>query len=806
MPFEALVAFKDLVSPLMDTICPDYPHRTKHAMEQQVSMMKKQSAPKTPVKSNGGRRKSSAKAPPPAVNGVDGADDESEDESSSGQDEADSEEADTSFERRKSTRKGRPRRARSEESAKPKRRKSAPQIRSSQRQKRSAKDQSTDRSGEPERPVSARPRRTRAPPINYSLLQNLDLDQNGASDNGVAPEEPERKSKIIALRTGPPKKHLVSPRNADGKTPRRKTSVGDDTTAKKTPMFEDASATRKSTRGKKLADDDLADDEGRPNLFRGELDSPRRKRRRRLLAHEDPPEKETSPVVATESISKPGKRKRSEDGMGKANGETAAANDMAEADESQQPEKKRRKSKIREDLGFLPNGQPRKRRRRTPKTVTTRYRGKYQFPYLPGYNGPTPPDMATVLARQDELERQNGKSYSTADNDSVSSLASLSDDEGSELESPMKRPDRGVVETNANPIPPTTQAPDSAVSVASMVPTPVVPNTSTAPVSSETISMNIPDVIFFAEDLAKARENATKLRASFEAEKASVRLASKTEVDSERKAAEANLTQERERVTELTQQLADLREGFATRMNAEKQEHERAITALKASLDEKEANFQENISIVSGQLKASDDTIIVRDDAIKARDDTIKTKEAIIATQFGTIRAKDDTIKQLKETQSSKENSSVNESRRPSLQPTNETSRPLTPAKPFSIIQALSPPTELTAHATAANATSKPATQIKAELKPHVSSLRNSHIRLAGHLRTTNEAHGALKSSIERLHAELEEDEITMRGVAIVVKGLVEGVGKVNAELKKAGKESDGVKGGVMELMDKVEH
>lgn len=410
--------------------------------------------------------------------------------------------------------------------------------------------------------------------------------------------------------------------------------------------------------------------------------------------------------------------------------------------------------------------------RQTPKTVTTRYRGKYQFPYLPGYNGPTPPDMATVLARQDELERQNGKSSSTADNDSVSSLASLSDDEGSELESPMKRPDRSVVETNANPMPSNTQVPDSAASVASMVPTSVEPNTSTAPVSSETISMDIPDVIFFAEDLAKARENASKLRASFEAEKASVRLASKTEVDSERKAAEANLAQERERVTELTQQLADLREGFATRMNAEKQEHEHAITALKASLDEKEANFQENISMVSGQLKASDDTIKVRDDTIKARDDTIKTKEAIITTQSGTIRARDDTIKQLKETQSSKDKSSVNESRRPSLQPANETPLPLTPAKPFSIIQALSAPIELPAHATAANATIKPASQIKAELKPHVSSLRNSHIRLAGHLRTTNEAHGALKSSIARLHAELEEDEITMRGLRLWSRGL----------------------------------
>ncbi|KAL8904132.1 MAG: hypothetical protein Q9207_003483 [Kuettlingeria erythrocarpa] len=800
---------------------------------------------KTPSKSNQGRRKPAAKASAPAANGVDGADDRSEDESSSGQAEAESEDVNTGIEKRKSARKGRPRRAHSEESVKPRRRKSAPQPRLSERLKRSAKDQSADESDESEEPVSMRPRRSRAPPINYSLLQNLDFDQYGVSDSGVGPDEPKRKSKIVALRTGPPKKQLLSPRNVDAKTPRRKASVGDDTTAKKTPFTEDVSATRKSTRGKKTADGDLADDEGRPNLFRGELGTPRRKRRRRLLAHQDQSGNETSPAVVTKSVSKRGKRKRSEDGTGKTDGEAAGANAPAGAGESPQPEKKRRKSKIREDLGFLPNGQPRKRRRRGPKNVTTRNRANYQFPYLAGYNGPSPPDMATVLARQDELERQNGKSHSTASDDSESSLASLSDDdERSELESPTKRSDGGVVVTNAKqPIPPHNPAPVSATSVAPMMPTRTVgANTLTVPVNRETVTMDIPDVVFFAEDIAKARENAAKLRESFEAEKASVRLASQAEVDSERKAVEANLAQEKERVTELTQQLADLREGFTTRMNAEKQEHERAFKALEASSGEKKATSTETISQLSTQVKSMEDKIKERDDTIQARNDTIKAKDEAMKVKDGTIKSKaddikvkdsiievhdglirarddaikvkDDTIKQLKESEAMKDHLLNAESKRLFFQPTAETLRPPPPAKSFTFLppllnQSLPQPGRLPSHTpttttTTATTTIQPASQIKAELKPHVSSLRNVQIRLAGHLRTTNEAHGVLKASVERLHAELEADEISMKGVKGMARDLVVDAGKVDAELKNARRESDVAKGGVMELVDKV--
>ncbi|KAI4115284.1 MAG: hypothetical protein LQ345_004098 [Seirophora villosa] len=98
-----------------------------------------------------------------------------------------------------------------------------------------------------------------------------------------------------------------------------------------------------------------------------------------------------------------------------------------------------------------------------------------------------------------------------------------------------------------------------------------------------------------------------------------------------------------------------------------------------------------------------------------------------------------------------------------------------------------------------------PPTPRPSTIKPLISSLRDSHIRLAGHLRTTTAAHTEHEAAVRQLHADLEEGEIAMRRVRNVVKGLVAGAGKVGAELEKAAGESDGVKGRVMALMDRVE-
>lgn len=387
----------------------------------------------------------------------------------------------------------------------------------------------------------------------------------------------------------------------------------------------------------------------------------------------------------------------------------------------------------------------------TPKTVTTRHRGKYQFPYLPGYNGPSPPDMATVIARQDELERQNSASNLSTGHDSGSSLASLSDSQDSIPGSPMKHPDLGPIVTDINRSPtPSNQVPVSAVAPEQ---TPTVTAITPIAPSGVEASLITPDLVFFPDDLAKGRENAARLRA-FYAEK-----------DSDTKAFQANLAQEKQRVSELTQQLADLREGFTTRLNAEKQTHERAITALQASSDETQIKLTAIISDLSSGLKARDDTIErAKEEAKRFRDET----------------------------------SNEDGSRRPSLQvaETSQTAPAKMPSVQSPYSSAVTQPAALPPTPTTQNQT----------FKTLLSSLRNAHIRLAGHLRTTTEAHNVLKSSIRQLHTELEEDEITMRGVRNVVKGLVDGVGKVGGELEKAGKESDGVKGGVMELMDVVEH
>lgn len=388
--------------------------------------------------------------------------------------------------------------------------------------------------------------------------------------------------------------------------------------------------------------------------------------------------------------------------------------------------------------------------RQTPKTVTTRHRGKYQFPYLDGYNGPAPSDMATTGARQDASERQDRPSNPTPDHDSASSLASLDDD--SSLEAPMKQPDPNLIETDVNrSVPQTTDAPASAVSPKQT--TNGTAAASTSPTVTES-SLNIADIIFFPEDVARGRENASKLRASFQAEKTS-----------ETNALQASLAEERQRVKELEQQLADLRDGYTTRLNADKQEHERAVTALKASLDDTRTNLLTAVATLSTEVKA---------------------KEDILEQMQKFARSKDDTSK--------------DQSKRPSPHST-ENIQPPQPAA----TNTHTPQNSHLAAPTEPQPSPKPTAQPQSQtqnLKPLLSSFRDAHIRFAGYVRTTTEAHKVHVSSIEQLDKELEEEEITMRGVRNVVKGLVDGAGKVGGGLEKLGTESDGV----LQLMDGVEH
>ena len=389
-----------------------------------------------------------------------------------------------------------------------------------------------------------------------------------------------------------------------------------------------------------------------------------------------------------------------------------------------------------------------------PKTVTTRHRGKYQFPHLSGYNGPTPPDMETIIARQEELERANSASIPLSDHGTNSSLASLDEDTSSE--SATEEVNQDLIETTVNPF--LRPGPDAQTPIAlpeQSLANPLAEQSTSTSIES---SFRIPDIVFFPEDLAKGRENALKICAAYE-----------NEIQSQSTSFKTTLAQANQRATELQQQLDDLREGFNTRLNTEKQEHQREISALKAFHYEMQIRFEE--------------TITTKDEDLKAMSNKIIALEAFAPPMEKQFRAIVDATYGSKQTDGSSDAAAPPP---PSPQTASTQTDPL-------------PPLPLPPQPQPIPQTNQPS------IKPLLSSLRNAHIRLAGHLRTTTEAHTSHKAVIDKLHYDLEEDEITMKGVMGVVKELVGGARKVDGALGGAREASDEVKGEVMALMDGAE-
>ncbi|KAL9052553.1 MAG: hypothetical protein Q9206_004263 [Seirophora lacunosa] len=253
----------------------------------------------------------------------------------------------------------------SDENTKSKKKPSALKPRLSKRLKQSAKDQIPDDSDRPDEPVSTRPKRSRAPPKNYSLLLPNSDDLNEESDVAVAPEGL-KKSRIVILGTGPPKKQQNGVREPEIKTVRSSASPDSVVEVRKSPVSPDEyqKGVRKSMRGKKMADDHLTTTRMGSDALRKKMKTPKG-RKPRMLAHLDPSDVDTPSVPATASAKKGQKRKRSEDRDDSIRPVGRVTTSPVPDAESEQPEKKkRRKQKVRHDLGFLPNGQPRMRRRR----------------------------------------------------------------------------------------------------------------------------------------------------------------------------------------------------------------------------------------------------------------------------------------------------------------------------------------------------------------------------------------------------------------------------------------------------------
>ena len=259
-------------------------------------------------------------------------------------------------------------RADSESPAKPKRRKSAPQPRLSKRLKQLGKAHSEDdEPNQSDEPVSARPKRTRAGGINYSLLlPSSDNDENEQPATTLVTEEPKRRSKIITLRTNPSKTLLGNALDLSRRRSRKTASIDDNREMDKSPVVSEmASATRKSSRVKKVADEVLANGDVQSDNPHEVLYTPR-KRKSRLISHLDVTGRNANSEPVIDSIKSSRKRKHSEEAADEISPKTAVAAGRGHNEESEHPEKKKKraKQKLKEDLGFLPNGQPRKRRRR----------------------------------------------------------------------------------------------------------------------------------------------------------------------------------------------------------------------------------------------------------------------------------------------------------------------------------------------------------------------------------------------------------------------------------------------------------
>ncbi|KAL8833135.1 MAG: hypothetical protein Q9170_004467 [Blastenia crenularia] len=792
----------------------DYPSRSKHAMQQQYST--------TPVKPNRIPRRASTHVLSSVVNGVDR---HQKGGSSMGLDGADSEDA-TDDAKRISTRKSRSGRLDHDQPVSPKRRKSAPQQRLSKRLNDTAKDQTDDEREASEEPVSARPKRTKASGINYNLLlQNSDYDEIEEPAVAVAAGSPKRKSKIITLRTNPSKTLLGSILDEKMRKTRKTASVDGGREASKLAIEKEVvSPKRKSARVKKAADDSLANGENTSSNQPGGLRTPR-KRKPRLLSHLDIVERSTTPPPASEPSKKSRKRKRSkyeEDETGLENEE------LTHDKESESPEKKKRrvKQKIKGDLGFLANGQPRQRRRRrtrqemlldqqTPKTVTTRRRGKYQFPNLEGYNGPTPPDVTNTPSHQNESERKNSASDSTSDHDTAPSVMSLNED-SSPLES-SPEPNHTFNDTDYAKSRPNLDPPLSGNSLVSPGQPPAMMRVDQPATDDPEAPLSIPDVVFFPEDLAKGRENAIKLRAAYEADQKSQLTTS-----------EASHAQQSQRITELQQEMVNVREGLTTRLNSEKQEHVREMSTLKASEDEMRSQLERSVEDGANTLQISQDGMQKKFDAdlaaeLEAKDRVFasakeawegvqKKLEDMLESKKMALVAKEEELKAKEEELRAKSRALIQQEALVAVLEKNRKVADLDAMSPKKAVSTTNPPsqkpsqppttyTQSSAQTDPPQPSNIPSTNNQL-IRPLLSSLRNAHIRLAGHIKQSKKSHHSLSSGIAKLNTDLEEDEITMRGVRKVVQELVSGVGGVGRALEGAREASEECKGEVMALMD----
>ncbi|KAL9584396.1 MAG: hypothetical protein Q9203_004672, partial [Teloschistes exilis] len=434
----------------------------------------------------------------------------------------------------------------SDESEKPRKTRSAQKPRSSKRSTRNAEVDADEESPKPDTPTSTRPRRARASGKNYNMLAKPEDFEESADEPVVVdasnlPLKSPRKSKIVALRTGMPKK--ATP---DARSPKVVKNLKNKITEVRTP------SPRKTRKAASMNNDH----EAASTVTSHEKTSSKRMSTRLMQANEGHPSPRDDLVDQLRKSSGPGKRRRhapsklhlEQELLSNApSAKTSRKRKLSEAEASETlrtpgtaasedddiKEPRRRIAKPKEHLGFLPNGQPRKRRKRRTREqieideangidhAAYRKRNRYQFPYLEGYVGPDAPDEATVLARQEEHERQNPTRASASEPESSSSLDSLDEDEESlDTPAPDEEPevDSTAMEVDEATSPAKKDQPPSEVTkTQETTATAVQFALSGAPEPRDDLG----EMLFLPEDLAKGRENAAKFRAALEEDKRS---------------------------------------------------------------------------------------------------------------------------------------------------------------------------------------------------------------------------------------------------------------------------------------------
>ncbi|KAL8780273.1 MAG: hypothetical protein Q9213_006549 [Squamulea squamosa] len=888
-----------------DTICVDYPYRSKHAMQQQYSIMKKQAAlvthlsllstfyflmlnqkQKTPTKGRGRRKgKASALTSPAVMTGPKKALKRRPSPKDADPSDNNSDEESTGYVATKAVGRydGPPESDNDSESVK------EPDSARKQRLRRRLNKTSVE---DDEEPVSARPKRTRTSVVNYNVLQNSGYDQDDQGEEAnpeLTSDVPARKSKIVALKMGIPKTPVVEGRDLKARKVRKQLNINTDEEALRTPTIQDDASTRRmSTRGKRVVNGTIARRDSPASFAAAEttnvLDS---KRKRRSLFPpgwgELPQNSEPEPDLDVASDSKATrssrKRKNSEAEVNETRPKKIIAVESAPENQGKRSAKKKRRGKPREHLGYLPNGQPRQRRRRrtraemeeaerkTPTTVTRKRRSAYQFPHLGGYNGPPPPDIATILARQKEHERQNPESESESESEAESTSSSLlpldDEDDTTNKQPPVAGAKPSVaMEEEISPLTrPTVEGQLSAESIEQQQPI----NKAVLSMSSKTL--DIPDILFFPEDIERAREHARKVRAIYEEQK----MANVEQLTASEKA----LAEERLRNEELTQKFDDLHKSHSgceskakdAKAVARQLEGLREIRSLydeglqKLDLTEtalteekrRNAELEEEFSVsrtesllreknlegqiaeltrqrsLENQASSSDEntklTTAAREESERAKELHRELKNAEAKTTDLDRVLHDHVIRMERLEKCRKELETENASLKSRLNDTRTLS--VDGGTPSKYIEDPSQQLANTLNDTftirvGADSTSTPTPAIPspydgpatlstngpithAKVKGHLEHIRKTHVKFAYHLRASSEDHEKHNSALKTLHEKLEEGDISMNGVRQSVKTMVEGSEKVGKGLKSATEYSEVAKGKVMGLWDEIE-